>query len=99
MRLHSAVERFNKIVKTGGKVKETEVEEVYNALPPVSPETLVGKWKGGSFDTGHPIHEQLTTFNWAGKDFHSVDHVDPIMITDEKGNRVHFQQYGHAQVS
>ena len=98
-KLHRVVERFNEIVKAGGKLKEPEVEEVYNALPPVAPEALIGKWEGGSFNTGHPVHEQLTTTNWAGKDFHSVDQVDPIMINDSKGNRVHFQQYGHALVS
>lgn len=60
---------------------------------------MVGSWKGGSFDTGHSTHKTLDEFNWAGKDFRSVDDVDPIMIYKEDGSRVWYEKYGHARVS
>ena len=50
-------------------------------------------------DTGHPIHKSLTEMRWAGKTFHDVDNVDPIMIYDEEGKRVWSESWGHARVS
>lgn len=94
-----AVERFNDLIKVKGSVNESDVAQVFDSLPAVSPEALIGKWKGGSFDTGHSTHKQLTIFKWAGKDFHSVNEVDPIMLWDEQGNRNWFPDFGHAQVS
>jgi len=35
---------------------------------------------------------------WAGKDFHSVDNVDPIMIYNDSGNRVWKEDAGHARI-
>lgn len=60
---------------------------------------MIGSWKGGSFDTGHSTHKVLDDFKWAGKDFRSVDDVDPIMIYKEDGSRVWLEDYGHARVS
>ncbi|VUC32744.1 unnamed protein product [Clonostachys rosea] len=94
----TVTQRFNELTKTTGVLKESEVQEVYDQLPPVSPDAMIGKWKGGSFNTGHPTHEQLTTFKWAGKDFRSVNDVDPIMGWDEKGGRNWFSDYGHASL-
>jgi len=64
----------------------------------VTREFLLGEWKGGSFDTGHSTHKLLETNNWAGKNFRSVDDVDPIVLYEEEGKRVWCEQYGHAQV-
>lgn len=60
---------------------------------------MIGSWKGGSFDTGHSTHKTLDDFKWAGKDFRSVDDVDPIMIYKDDGSRVWLEKFGHASVS
>lgn len=72
---------------------------MYDQLKPVAPEQMIGSWKGGSFDTGHSTHKTLDDFKWAGKDFRSVDDVDPIMIYKDDGSRVWYEEYGHARVS
>lgn len=73
--------------------------EVYDKLQPVTPDKLIGRWKGSSFNTGHPTHQILKTFRWAGKDFRSIDDVDPIMVETESGERKWFSDYGNARVS
>lgn len=71
---------------------------MYDQLKTVEPQQMIGKWTGGSFDTGHPTHKTLKDFKWAGKDYRSVDDVDPIMVYEEDGSRKWFSQYGHARV-
>lgn len=93
------MQRFNDLIKAESGLKEPEVAEVFNALPPVSLDTLIGKWKGGGFDTGHSAHKRLSDYKWAGKDFHSVNEVDPIMVLDDQGNRNWLPDFGHARVS
>ncbi|WYZ41152.1 hypothetical protein EsH8_V_000047 [Colletotrichum jinshuiense] len=95
-------EHFNKLFKElaniKGHVDETQVAEVYDQLKPVAPGLLIGQWEGGSFDTGHPVHQQLRDFRWAGKDFRSIDDVDPIMRYEDDGKRTWLSDYGHARV-
>ena len=50
-------------------------------------------------DTGHPAHQRLTEVSWAGKDFHSVDDVDPVIVFDDNGKRVVSEAFGKARVS
>ena len=77
----------------------SEVEEIYNALPPIStPTFMVGSWKGGSLDTGHPGHKMAGETRWAGKDFRSVDDVDPIINYNDNGDRVFDADWGHASL-
>ncbi|KAF7596026.1 hypothetical protein BBP40_003806 [Aspergillus hancockii] len=88
--------QFFQLTERVGHIDEAEVAAVYDQLKPITPETLLGKWEGVSFDTGHPTHKLLLNFKWAGKDFRSVDDVDPIMGYTEDGQRVWNQEYGHA---
>ena len=86
------------LTKVQGHVDEAALAAVFDQLKAIPPEFLVGKWKGYSFDSGHPTHQLLGKFKWAGKDFHSVENVDPIMVYDDKGARKWFADYGHARV-
>lgn len=84
----------------GSKVfKESAVAVVYDELKPIEAEFLLGDWTGGDLDTGHAAHKALADMRWAGKCFHSVDNVDPVMVYDEQNNRVWNETYGHAVVS
>lgn len=89
---------FFELTKIKGAVTETAIEKVFDQLPPVSPETLLGQWDGHSFETDHPTHQRLSSLKWAGKDFRSIYDVDPMMVYNEEGNRVWDPQFGHAQV-
>ncbi|CAG7990099.1 unnamed protein product [Penicillium salamii] len=88
-------DEFVSLVAKGGKLNESEIEAVYNKLPALPIAFLRDEWKGGSFDTGHPGHNQLLTMNWAGKTFHSTESVDPIVMLED-GKRVCNEEWGHA---
>jgi Domain of unknown function (DUF4334)/GXWXG protein len=79
-------------------VQEGTVAALYDKLGPVTPDMLIGQWDGGSFDTGHPAHKQLAQLKWAGKDFRSVNDVDPVMVYRKDGARVWLSNLGHAQI-
>jgi hypothetical protein len=95
---HSAQARLRALIKQGGRVEESAVAAIFDQLPPVKPESMIGEWQGGSFDTGHPSHELLTKFNWAGKTFRSLDDVDPVVLFKD-GERVPRKSVGGARVS
>ncbi|KAI4170283.1 MAG: hypothetical protein LQ343_005036 [Gyalolechia ehrenbergii] len=92
-------EKILALIKKGGPVPEAEVEKLYNALKPLpSREFLIGSWGGGGLDTGHEGYAGMERVRWAGKDFRGVDDVDPIMVTNEKGERVWSEEWGGASL-
>ncbi|CAN8101316.1 unnamed protein product [Discula destructiva] len=94
----SPEQQFTELTKTEGHIDEATVAAVYDQLKPVEPEQLIGQWLGGSFDTGHPTHATLRDFKWAGKDYRSVDDVDPVMVYAEDGTRTWAEKFGHARL-
>lgn len=91
-------QQFHDLIERNGPIEAAEIAAVFDQLKPIPPEFLIGKWKGFSFDTGHPAHQILDTLKWAGKDYRSVDDVDPIMIYDDSGKRTWYSEYGHARI-
>ena len=79
----------------------TTLEEAYalfDALPAVSEEELMGDWVGGLVPTGHPGEAMLDQLRWAGKTFRGRDDVDPIVVHDDSGARVASDVMGAATV-
>lgn len=70
------------------KVTIAELEGLFDALPAVSEEEMLGDWEGGVFTTGHPGEQQLGSMNWVGKCFRGRNDVDPIVSKDAEGRRV-----------
>lgn len=60
---------------------------------------MLGEWTGGHVETGHPGVAQLKEKRWAGKNFYSVDDVEPVMVYDDNNNRVWLEEFGKARVS
>lgn len=60
----------------------------FDAGAPVSLDAMIGRWRGGGVPTGHPMDGLLEHYGWFGKDFHDVDHVDPLLFAS--GNRPPF---------
>ncbi|KAL2683149.1 hypothetical protein Neosp_007616 [[Neocosmospora] mangrovei] len=96
--MSSLEQKFEELTKKEGHVEEADIAAIFDQAKPVEPEYLIGQWEGGSFDTGHPTHELLKTHNWAGKNFHTVDDVEPIVLYDSAGARVWNKDYGKAQL-
>lgn len=86
------------MIQYGGKIEEAQVAKIFDELAPIAPEFMLGDWQGGSFDTGHPSHALLLSSGWAGKSFHTVDNVDPVMVW-KNGGRVPNPKVGGARVS
>lgn len=62
-----------------------QVLEVVDGLPPVTPEQMLGSWRGGGLATGHPWDGLLEACGWHGKRFTSVEDVDPLVFEDARG--------------
>lgn len=66
----------------------SELDALFDALPDVSEDFMIGEWDGGVFNTGHPGEQQLGALGWAGKTFRSRNDVDPIVSRQADGRRV-----------
>ena len=86
------------LTRKEGHIYEADLTVAYNKLKPVPLETILGEWTGGDFENAHPGHKASLDLRWAGKNFHSEDEVDPIIVYDDSGKRVWNQDYGHAVV-
>lgn len=64
-----------------------ELDALFDALPAVAEDFMIGEWDGGVFNTGHPGEQQLEALGWAGKRFRTRDDVDPIMSRRADGGR------------
>jgi hypothetical protein len=62
-----------------------EALALFDRLPPVAPSELLGRWRGGSFPTGHPLDGVLETYHWYGKAFRGTDDVDPLLFRTAGG--------------
>lgn len=60
---------------------------LFDSLPVASEEMMWGEWRGDVFYCGHPGEQQLQTLKWTGKNFHSRNNVNPIVVSGENGER------------
>jgi len=65
-----------------------EALALFDRLPPVSPEAMLGLWQGESLASGHPLDGLLERFHWYGKAFHSTEDVDPLLFRSTGGGLV-----------
>jgi hypothetical protein len=98
----SPEEAWQLLTRSTTPVAAQHVASVFSALKPVNADFLTrgnGEWLGGDVDTGHPAGQQLAALRWAGKTFHSPEHVEPVMVYDDAGRRTWKSDWGHARVS
>lgn len=57
----------------------------FDAGAPVAVEELLGRWRGSTWPTGHPLDGLLERYGWYGKEFVSADIVHPLLFTDGAG--------------
>jgi hypothetical protein len=89
-----AKERFYELRNQQGLINTEELDEVFNALEPVSCESILDKWKGGDFNTGHKGSVQLKEIKWYGKTFNSLKDAKPLICYNEKGELYSNQKWG-----
>ncbi len=78
---------FEALVARKGPSQMSELWALFDALPAVDTDLMLGDWTGGVFQTGHPGEAQLDQLAWVGKRFESADAVDPIISDDGQGGR------------
>jgi hypothetical protein len=66
-------------------------DAIFNRVPPVKPDQVLGDWNGGFFDTRHPVAKTLDEIRWVGKPLKSIVDVDPIIV-DKNGERVRWEK-------
>ncbi|CAN5181361.1 DUF4334 domain-containing protein [soil metagenome] len=62
-----------------------DVLALYDSLPVVQIDTLLGSWRGSELPTGHPLDGLLAAFGWHGKRFDSADSVHPLVFDRARG--------------
>jgi hypothetical protein len=68
------------------RIPDAELDDFWATLETVTVDFLIGEWKGGAFDNGHPVAAGLAKANWFGKTMRSATDVLPIICLDENGN-------------
>ncbi|MCG8965598.1 DUF4334 domain-containing protein [Streptomyces sp. CL12-4] len=91
--------RFQALRETKGTVEAAELDAVWAGLDTVRPEEILGEWKGGEFDTGHPLNGMLEQAGWYGKTFTSVHDVKPLVCRDAEGRLYSNRELGQGEAS
>lgn len=58
---------------------------LYDTLPAVAVETLLGSWRGSGLRTGHAMDGLLEAYGWHGKRFEGPDSAHPLVFADDGG--------------
>ena len=82
-----ARKRFAEFTERTDQIPDAELDDFWSTLDPVGVDFLIGEWKGGAFDNGHPVVGGLAKANWFGKTMTSATEVLPIICLDEDGNK------------
>lgn len=59
--------------------------EAFDAGAAVTPQDLLGRWRGSEVPTGHPMDGLLEAYRWWGKEFRSTEDVDPLLFAGRDG--------------
>ena len=63
-------------------ISESELAEWWAALPSTPVHDMIGLWRGGLFDTGHPFNRRDAGHTWFGKDIRAVDDAFPTVCVN-----------------
>lgn len=58
---------------------------LFDSLPPVTVEEMLGNWKGAGIATGNPLDGVLELSGWHGKRYHSAEDAHPLVMEGRRG--------------
>lgn len=58
---------------------------LFDSLPAVSNDFMLGTWRGEGFPSGHPLDGALEAYGWWGKRFDAADEVHPLLFARRGG--------------
>jgi hypothetical protein len=59
---------------------------LFDSLPAVAPEAMLGAWRGHGLPTGHPFDGFLERLGWHGKRFDSTEDAHPLVFRRGDGS-------------
>lgn len=68
-----------------GGTTTAEALAVYDDLPAVTVEEMLGAWRGSGVPTGHPMDGLLEAYSWHGKRFDGPDDGHPLVFRGPRG--------------
>jgi hypothetical protein len=71
-----------------GHISSIEALDRFDALEGVRSEVMIGRWRGISLATGHPLDGLLEELGWYGKAFESLDRVHPLLFRSASGQLI-----------
>lgn len=60
---------------------------MFDQLPAVTCDEMLGHWRGSGLPTGHPMDGMLEAYAWHGKSFVDAETVHPLVFRDARGAR------------
>ena len=94
-----ARKKFTEFKERSGDIADSELDEFWAELEPATIDGMLGEWKGGEFQTGHKMNDQLEKAGWYGKTFKSVRDVQPLVCLDADGNKFSNVEMGRGEAS
>ncbi|MFB6785264.1 DUF4334 domain-containing protein [Streptomyces olivaceus] len=91
--------RFQELRETKGPVGAAELDAVWAGRDTVRPEEILGAWRGGEFDTGHPLNGELAKAGWYGKTFTAVHDAKPLICRGPEGELYSDRELGKGEAS
>lgn len=88
MNAGTLLRRFEALAAAEHPVSVETALALYDELPAVELDEMLGDWDGRCVPTGHPAEEHLAQLAWAGKRVHGRDEVHPLICHDASGRRV-----------
>lgn len=70
---------------TNLQLSQAEALALFDQLPSVEVEFMLGEWRGEEVNTGHQMEGLLTASNWYGKTFKSTEQVFPLIFKKNNG--------------
>ncbi|MFF3753203.1 DUF4334 domain-containing protein [Streptomyces sp. NPDC002018] len=72
-------------LRSSDDVSPDQLYKLWPHLTPVTPQELLGRWRGGIFATGHAVNSALEEMNWYGKEFNGPLDVKPLLCRKDDG--------------
>ncbi len=63
----------------------TDAFELFDSLPAVETDFMLGTWHGAEMPTGHPVDGMLASSGWWGKQFLDSETVHPLLMITSDG--------------
>lgn len=76
---------ITELARLQGGARLYEALALFDSLPAVTVEQMMGRWRGADIPTGNPFDGLLAGMGWHGKRFTGPDDAHPLVFANERG--------------